>query len=83
MVTVQEIESLKKTVEDLKQKIAQTQGRLKQLKGANPKPVEAIRREMIELEGKRVDLEEKYEVLLSRFKRKYHEHFGEPPEEDD
>jgi hypothetical protein len=73
MPTVEEIQKLKREVEELKEKIARNQGAIAELKtSATCHTDKSIRRKLTDLQTKRVELEEEWQRLYAEYREKYH-----------
>lgn len=79
MPTVSEVQNLKREVDQLKDRLAQAKGAIKQLRiDKEEQGHEAMKTELIELQRKRVTLESDYNGKMAAYKAAYHKAFGVP-----
>ena len=80
MASVDEIVKLRQTVDSLRSKRDELQGKIKQLKKSKgDHDPEQLKKQLIQMETERVELMDEYKEMLDEFKKTYHEKYGEWP----
>jgi predicted nuclease with TOPRIM domain len=86
MPSVRDVEQLKKEVAELQEKLSETRGRIQQLKSEHWSleefpDTDALKEALIVLERNRIELEKKYNVRLSKYRKLYKSRFKRISEE--
>lgn len=82
MTDIRGVESLKREIEELKDKLSRSKGAIQQLKGVDGKgeqSVDAVKGQLIVLEQERIETEIKLNAQISKYKAAYKARFGRLP----